>query len=421
MSDSEVLIRAEHVSKKFCRSLKRSLWYGAQDVANSLMPWKRSAVIEDANKSREFPMPTLRQDEFWALNDVSFEVRRGECLGLIGHNGAGKSTLLKMLNSLIRLDSGKISMRGRVGALIELNAGFNSILSGRENIYNQAALLGFSKKEIDAKFDEIVDFSELEQFLDTPVQNYSSGMKVRLGFAIATQLELDILLIDEILAVGDVGFRFKCINKMAELMSRSAVIFVSHTMPQVLRVCSDVMHLEYGEVSYLGSDVSKGVDSYYQKLPLQTETILGTGGVTLESVRLRSPRSTAQFGEPLELEYGETLEFEMVLQMNSEINRAVVQVLIWNKDMLAVLDVIGPELKGFLVENNAHGKHLIKLNLENIALNSGLHFLSVLVSAPDFSVQYLRQDNAAVLRMMTRTASGASTVTDGHWQFEGTR
>ena len=149
-----------------------------------------------------FAPPNLRKDEFWAVRDVSFEVRRGECLGLIGHNGAGKSTLLKMLNSLNRPDSGRITMRGRVGALIELNAGFNPILTGRENIYNQAALLGFSKKETDAKFDAIVDFSEIEEFLDMPVQNYSSGMRVRLGFAVAAQMEPDILLIDEVLAVG---------------------------------------------------------------------------------------------------------------------------------------------------------------------------------------------------------------------------
>jgi lipopolysaccharide transport system ATP-binding protein len=188
----EILIKAENVSKKFSKDLKRSLYYGVLDVFSG---------IKGSDKKRE-----LRKDEFWAVRDVSFEVRRGECLGLIGHNGAGKSTLLKMLNGLIKPDEGKITMHGKVGALIELGAGFNPILTGRENIYNNAAVIGFSKKEIDAKFDEIVAFSEIEEFLDMPVQNYSSGMKVRLGFAIAAQMEPDVLIIDEVLAVGDLGF-----------------------------------------------------------------------------------------------------------------------------------------------------------------------------------------------------------------------
>ena len=146
---SEILIKAEHVSKKFCRSLKRSLWYGAKDVARSLVPWGAHSKDDYDEHLAGFRLPPLREDEFWAVRDVSFEVRRGECLGLIGHNGAGKSTLLKMLNSLNRPDAGRITMRGRVGALIELSAGFNPILTGRENIYNQAALLGFSRQETD--------------------------------------------------------------------------------------------------------------------------------------------------------------------------------------------------------------------------------------------------------------------------------
>lgn len=165
MSD-DVLVRVDGVSKKFCKSLKRSLIYGAKDV------WTE---LSGGGKHDE-----LREGEFWAVKDISFELKRGECLGLIGHNGAGKSTLLKMLNGLIKPDQGCIEMRGRIGALIELGAGFNPILTGRENIYNKGAVLGFTKKEIDAKYDAIVDFAEIEEFIDMPVQNYSSGMKVRL-------------------------------------------------------------------------------------------------------------------------------------------------------------------------------------------------------------------------------------------------
>jgi lipopolysaccharide transport system ATP-binding protein len=148
------------------------------------------------------------------VNDVSFELKRGQCLGLIGRNGAGKSTLLKMLNGLIKPDKGRIEMRGRVAALIELGAGFNPILTGRENIYNNAAILGFKKKETDHLLGDIIAFSEMEEFIDTPVQYYSSGMKVRLSFAVAAFLKPDVLILDKVLAVGDAGFRIKSFNKM---------------------------------------------------------------------------------------------------------------------------------------------------------------------------------------------------------------
>src|SRR5690606_7261810 len=182
---------------------------------------------------------------------------RGECLGLIGHNGAEKSTLLKILNGLINPDAGKVTIKGRVGALIELGAGFNPILSGRENIYNNGAILGFTRKEINEKIEEIIDFAEIREFIDMPVQNYSSGMKVRLGFAVAAHLEPDILIIDEVLAVGDLGFVLKCFKKIDELLPKTAVIFVSHNMPMVSRICNEIILMDHGKVEYQGSETSK--------------------------------------------------------------------------------------------------------------------------------------------------------------------
>ena len=193
----DTLVKVENVGKKFCRGLKRSLWYGVKDICSEL--------IGQDNVHKE-----LRKDEFWAVKRVSFDLKRGECLGLIGKNGAGKSTLLKILNGIIKPDEGRVTMYGRIGALIELGAGFNPILTGRENIYNNAAVLGIPKRDVDHRFAEIVDFAEIDEFLDTPVQNYSSGMKVRLGFAVAAHLEPDGLMIDEVLAVGDLGFVIKC-------------------------------------------------------------------------------------------------------------------------------------------------------------------------------------------------------------------
>ena len=202
--EKDVLIKVEHLSKKFCKDLKTSLWYGVKDLYSN---------ITGNSKVR-----ALRPKEFWAVKDINFELRRGECLGLIGHNGAGKSTLLKILNGLINPDEGKITIKGKVGALIELGAGFNPILSGRENIYNNGAILGFTKKEIDNKVEAIIDFSEIREFIDMPVQNYSSGMKVRLGFAVAAQMEPDVLIIDEVLAVGDLGFVLKCFKTIDTIL-----------------------------------------------------------------------------------------------------------------------------------------------------------------------------------------------------------
>lgn len=191
----------------------------------------------------------LRPDEFWAVKDVSFELKRGECLGLIGRNGAGKTTLLRMLNGLIKPDAGRIEMRGRVGALIALGAGFNPILTGRENIYVNATVLGLSKCEINKKLEQIIAFANLEEFIDTPVQYYSSGMYVRLGFSVAANINPDVLLVDEALAVGDLAFIIKCLNKAAALRREgTAIIFVSHNELQVREAAGRCLVMSKGRL-----------------------------------------------------------------------------------------------------------------------------------------------------------------------------
>ena len=236
---SEILICAEDVGKKFCRDFKKSLWYGIRDSIDSLL-------------SRE-SYADLRQDEFWANQNISFEVARGQSLGLIGRNGAGKTTLLKMLSGLIKPETGRIQMKGRVGALIALGAGFNPILTARENIFVNAAILGFSRGETREKLDEIIDFSGVEEFLDTPIQSFSSGMSVRLGFAIASCVRPDILLVDEVLAVGDADFRLKCHKRIREVLSEGcAVVLVSHNTTDIARVCTEALWLEKGMPRALG-------------------------------------------------------------------------------------------------------------------------------------------------------------------------
>jgi lipopolysaccharide transport system ATP-binding protein len=252
MNDHEVLVKVEGLSKKFCKDLKTSLWYGVKDLYANVL----------GNKEER----TLRPEEFWAVKDINFELRRGECLGLIGHNGAGKSTLLKILNGLINPDEGKVTIKGRVGALIELGAGFNPILSGRENIYNNGAILGFIRKEINDKIEEIIDFAEIREFIDMPVQNYSSGMKVRLGFAVAAQMEPDVLIIDEVLAVGDLNFQLKCFNRIGELRNRGvAIILVSHNLHQITTFSNKGITLSKGNQLYFGK-VEKSIEVYKESL-----------------------------------------------------------------------------------------------------------------------------------------------------------
>ena len=193
-------------------------------------------------------------EQFWALNDVSFEVKRGEVLGIIGRNGAGKSTLLKILSQVTMPTSGQIKVKGRIASLLEVGTGFHPELTGRENVFLNGAILGMTKAEIRKKFDEIVAFSEIEEFIDTPVKRYSSGMYVRLAFAVAAHLEPEILIVDEVLAVGDAEFQKKCIGKMQDVSKGGrTVLFVSHNMNAVTTLCTQAVVLKQGAVVYLGN------------------------------------------------------------------------------------------------------------------------------------------------------------------------
>ena len=258
---NDLAIQVQGVSKKYCRSLKRTLVYGVRDVARD--------VFGTTPASSE-----LRRDEFWALDDVSFEIKRGECLGLIGANGAGKSTLLKLLNGVILPDKGTITAHGRVGGLLELGAGFHPMLSGRENIHLSGAILGLSKKEIEDKFGAIVEFSGLKDFIDSPVKYYSSGMYVRLGFAVAVHAKPDIFLVDEALAVGDVLFQAKCFAKLRDFKEKGAtIIFVTHSLDLVTAHCSRAILLDKGMLASDGSP--KSVIDRYNRLMSQRGGVIG--------------------------------------------------------------------------------------------------------------------------------------------------
>jgi lipopolysaccharide transport system ATP-binding protein len=302
---TDTLISVENLSKKFSRSLKKSLWYGMRDLGAEL-------IGRSPGRARE-----LRPSEFWAVRDVNFELRRGECLGLIGRNGAGKTTLLRMLNGLIKPDRGRIEIRGRVGAMIALGAGFNPILTGRENIYINASVLGLTKSEIDRKIEDIIDFSELREFIDTPVQSYSSGMQVRLGFSISSALKPDVLLLDEVLAVGDSAFRSKCFQRIGEVLESAAVIFVSHSEAQISRICDSALLLEAGAVRFMG-DAIEGLRHYRDLQPKSTSPAQFVNDSVVVSAKLRhiSP----------EVSWGGTLSIEVAFELRARVSIGLVLV-----------------------------------------------------------------------------------------------
>ena len=379
----EVLIKVEHLSKKFCRSFKRSLQYGLQDIATEISGGK-------GNRG-------LRPQEFWAVKDVSFEIRRGECLGLIGPNGAGKSTLLKLLNGLIKPDVGKITVRGRLRALIELGAGFNPVLTGLENIYNQASVHGMDKGEVDRKLDAILDFADIGEFIHTPVRNYSSGMKVRLGFAIAAQMEPDVLILDEVLAVGDVGFRAKCYSAISETMKRAAVIFVSHAMGHVSRLASRTLVLNKGKNYFIGATNLAIIE--YQKLcgtagkDAIQEKLFDTKGLGFERVgsgeiRITSVKLIDQYGqENNEFQYGSFLR--VVLDVEAKVN---IDSLVVDLGFYTMSNEVVAECNNFVLPRHIsvekQQKMTIEVLIKELTLNPGAYKMSALLLSDNMTAHY---------------------------------
>lgn len=352
-AEAEVLVRVENVSKKFCKDLKTSLKYGVQDIVGQVF---------GKEQKKE-----LRPKEFWAVKDVSFELRRGESMGLIGHNGAGKSTLLKMLNGLINPDEGKIEMYGRVAALIELGAGFNPVLTGRENIYNNGTILGFSKKEIDGKIESIIDFSEIRDFIDTPVQNYSSGMKVRLGFAIASQMEPDVLIIDEVLAVGDTGFKIKCFNRIAELKEKCAIIFVSHSMPQVSRICNRAIFMVKGQMKYDGDNLTEAVEAYYNSFEDTITSIKNKGKIIeIENITITNQNTKS------DISYADDFILSFELKLDKIVKLKSFSIIITDKDYKAVASSVG-----FFKQDFEKEKVSVKMIIEKLQLGIGTYYISM--------------------------------------------
>lgn len=285
-----IALRMDHVYKKFRKGERH-------DSLRDLIP----ALTRRALSRRQ---TTLEEQEFWALQDVSYEIRRGEAVGIIGHNGAGKSTMLKHLSGIMKPTRGKIEVNGRLSALIEVGAGFHQDLTGRENIFLNGVILGMTRAEITRKFDEIVEFSGLQEFIDTPVKRYSSGMFARLGFSVAVHMEPDILIIDEVLSVGDFVFQQKGVDKMRQVLNSGAtVIFVSHNLRAVADLCPRAILMRKGQIVEDGP-TSQVIHTYMEQAKT-VRTDIGDKDIIIEEVVVRGsdrPRFDFDSGERIRVE-----------------------------------------------------------------------------------------------------------------------
>lgn len=351
--NDDIAIKVDHVSKKYCKSLKLSMLYGINDIGRNTL-----GLSSHSDK--------LRKDEFWAVDDVSFEVRKGETLGIIGPNGSGKTTLLKLLNGIFWPDKGKITIKGKAGALIEVGAGFHPLLTGRENVYINAAILGMTKDEVDERFNYIVEFAEIGDFIDAPVKFYSSGMFVRLGFAVAVHCEPDILLVDEVLAVGDTGFQNKCFNKIGELKKNgTTTILVSHNMHIISTFTQKLIFLNKGKAKYFNS-VAEGIKEYTKlfinKEDLGIEKICsGNDKINFFDVEINKRIFYPGDSFLISMKYESLIDYDEV----------DIDTLIFGSNepasyFQAINKAYGKNI------NLKRGKHTLKIKIENIQINNSI-------------------------------------------------
>ena len=387
---SDIVISAQKLSKRYLighQSAQRERYTALRDV---LAREVRNFARKGLDLVRNRPIVEGDQlEEFWALRDVSFEVKRGEVLGIIGRNGAGKSTLLKILSRITEPDCGRAILRGRVASLLEVGTGFHPELTGRENIYLNGAILGMTRAEITRKFDEIVCFAEVERFLDTPVKRYSSGMYVRLAFAIAAHLEPDILIIDEVLAVGDAEFQKKCLAKMGNISKREGrtILFVSHDLAAIAALTNRAILLESGLVTLSGSS---------------SETISGyLSGSTNSTIFVRSPSNKPNTPHVGKIEvvtstkngvhfFGESLEIKFWIVHEDSINKACFSFQIINQFQQPVIHAwaLYPDVQFA----NKRGVTVLTCQFPALRLNIGTFYLRTNLTGPPNCEVYERLD-----------------------------
>jgi ABC-type polysaccharide/polyol phosphate transport system ATPase subunit len=354
---SDAVVRVSHLSKRFRLFHERH-----QSLKQSLLNRRRST-----------------HEDFWALRNITFDVHKGETFGIVGHNGSGKSTMLKCLTNILEPDEGTVSVDGNISALLELGAGFHPELSGRENVFLNAAILGVPRRQVQDRFDDIVEFSGLEQFIDTPVKNYSSGMFVRLGFAVAVNVDPDVLIIDEVLAVGDADFQAKCGDKIAEFRDRGkTIVLVTHAMGDVVRLCKRAAWIDHGRLRMLGAPTEitdAYLDTAHEGRSIQVNDTMrwGTGEVQISSIELLNgsdePITIPRSGDPLAIRF--------MLTADDPVIDPELLVTVYDQTGTLVSEV-GTRTRNARIDQ-VHGERVVTLELDHLALTEGTYELSATV------------------------------------------
>jgi lipopolysaccharide transport system ATP-binding protein len=378
---SDISIRVENLGKQYR--------IGGKQAGNRTF---REALLD----SFVAPVRWMRGERksyetFWALDDVSFEIKQGEAVGIIGRNGAGKSTLLKILSRITKPTRGRVDLYGRVASLLEVGTGFHSELSGRDNIYLNGAILGMTRREINHKFDEIVEFSGVEKFLDTPVKHYSSGMYVRLAFAVAAHLEPEILVVDEVLAVGDAEFQKKCLGKMSDVAQQGrTVLFVSHNMGAIVNLCNSTILLNKGFVETSGQTVdvinhylNEGVESSGEEIITPLTTGTHTNDLLFSAIRILDE---ANHTNKL-ISLGKDVNIEIEFEIKNLIRGANIVFHLWNNAGVCVFtstDVDFSYLRIF--QTRLPGKYLAKCSIPEVFFRPGRYSIGISSSIPNVKV-----------------------------------
>ena len=390
--NSKLILNVEDVSKVFCRNLKLAMRYGLYDLGKEIV-----GRAEDRAEGQ------LRQGEFYSIRNASFKIEPGECVALIGPNGAGKSTMLKMINGLIKPDRGEIRINGKIGALIELGTGFNPILSGRENVYINAAVLGMSKREVDEVYDEIVDFAELHDVMEAPVKTYSSGMRIRLGFSVAANLRPQLLLIDEVLAVGDVGFRMKCFKHLRTLVSNGvSIILVTHAIGMLQRVATRSVVFNRGRIVHDG-ELDAGCAVY--------EEILGASE-RIRTERLQQKTREAEIAEvtvvnendepQTEFQTNDSLKIRILLKSKKKIENTRVIVAL-NSPSIGTVSSVSTAYQEvrFDVDPAAHPDgRMLTLSFTELPLLLGAYHFNISLFGPETTEFFHRRSGCGNFRII---------------------
>ncbi len=377
---SDIALRMEHVYKKFRKG----------EVYNSLRDFLPALT---GKMFRRQELNERDKRDFWALQDISFEVKRGESLGIIGPNGAGKSTILKILSRIMKPTKGSMLVNGRLSALIEVSAGFHQDLTGRENIYLNGTILGMTRREIDSKIDQIVDFSGIEEFIDTPVKRYSSGMYARLGFSVAAHVNPDVLIVDEVLSVGDYVFQLKCLKRMKEVVSEGAsVLFVSHNLKSVAEFCPRTLLLERGHRVAIGP-THEVISSYLNRSRNEHSSAADSREVAIKKVTVRN-----HAGECLRFQSGERAWIDVELTALKQCRELSIMLSVKDDRFQSISDTSTERLghRSITLEAGDALSCTFQLNL-NMA--SGIFHISVLTYRYATQTEYGSRDPAATVHI----------------------